>query len=744
MAVRYSQELVNIAGDEYRVDIFDDKFVGTASEFILVDFEVDWKGQQNDRSNFMTGSSCTVLTQSTTSSNLDILVSDILSAEEGRFTVAIYKKQGSGAGSYRLWWWGLILNDLSQGSDEAPATSYTITATDGLGILKGIPFENSGSPYTSMTAVATLLTALQVIPYSIYGSSDIFLHTRVNWFEANMATTSDDPLNMTQLPSSTFYKVDKDGNYDFNNCYEVIETICNLFKARLFYANGVWRFYQVYDLENENSFNQYRYYFDKTQHSGTQNLQLRQTLTGGYSGGTRLATQTFESFAPLREVSQVFIHDSSDNLIKGITFNQSTPLTALTTSALSSGNGETLAFSGTLQTLLEDITGAPYTAVVVYIKVRMTLRVGSYYLVRPINNQVQNNDYATLDWQFSTTGPPDYVEYITVQNTIQYGGISIPINFETPALPQAGIPNLRIEIDYVQDLQQNNISANYTTQAILQNPYLEYRDGDAENERIYKTLNSTTAFFSDVIEFPELRTGDRVNSTTANAIKVYDGAGFIDSTADWGRGTLSGNQNIIRLGIEEFIAGQRTAVRRRQGEFVGQFEMYNVLGVSSEYFLFLGVQYFANDARFSGEWYKVGQYNINDLTTTAIGLPISVQYPPDAPSAGLPAGAAVPLPTNVVMDNAKITIYDNSTTTRKIVLDADTFNYIVNSLMIGTDTQETSAVLAISSTTQGFLLPRMTAAQRGDIASPATGLMVYQTDATAGIYVYNGSSWDAL
>jgi hypothetical protein len=304
MAVRYSQELVNIAGDEYRVDIFDDKFVGTASEFILVDFEVDWKGQQNDRSNFMTGSSCTVLTQSTTSSNLDTLVADILVAEEGRFTVAIYKKQGSGGGSYQLWWWGLILNDLSQGSDEAPATSYTITATDGLGILKGIPFENSGSPYSSMTAVATLLTALQVIPYSIYNNSDIFLHTRVNWFEANMATTSDDPLNMTQLPSSTFYKVDKDGNYDFNNCYEVIETICNLFKARLFYANGVWRFYQVYDLENENSFNQYRYDFDQNQVSGTQNLQLRQTLTGGYSGGTRLATQTFESFAPLREVSR--------------------------------------------------------------------------------------------------------------------------------------------------------------------------------------------------------------------------------------------------------------------------------------------------------------------------------------------------------------------------------------------------------------------------------------------------------
>ena len=744
MAVRYSQELTNIAGDEYRVDIIDDNFVGTSSEFILVDFELDWKGQQNDRSNFMTGSSCTVITQSTTSSNLDTLVSDILDAEEGQFTVAIYKKQGSGGGSYKLWWWGLILNDLSQGADETP-TSYTITATDGLGILKGVPYENSGLHFISKTAAETLMTALQFIPYnSFFASSDTFLHTRVDWFEANMITTSDDPLNLTQIPSSAFYSMDSSGNYSFDSCYEVIETICNLFKARLFFANGVWRFYQIYDLENESNFNQYRYYFDQTQHSGTQNLQVRQTLTGGFSGGTRLATQTFESFAPLREVQQTFVHDSSDNVIKGVTFNQSPPLTQLTTSAVSSLNDAVLSFSGSLQTLLQDTTGSPYTPTVVYVKVRMTLRLSSsYYLIRPINNQVQNSDYTGLAWSFSTSGPTDYVEFITVQNVNQFGGISIPINFTTPALPTSGNLFMRIEIEYVQDLQQNDISANYATQAILQSPYLEYIQGDAENERIYKTLNSTTAFFSDVLEFPELKTADRINSTTAHALKVFDGTDFIDSTADWGRDTLLGNQNIIRLGIEEFIAGQRKAVRKRQGDFVGQFEMYNVLGVSSEFFLFLGVQYFANDAKFSGEWYKVGQYDISGIVTTEIGLPIDVQYPPDAPSAGQ-TSVADPLPTNVEMTDSRVEIIENSTGTRKIVLNANDFNYIINQLAIGTDTADASALVSLSSTTKGFLLPRMTEAQRGDIASPATGLMVYQTDATAGIYVYNGSSWDAL
>jgi hypothetical protein len=55
-------------------------------------------------------------------------------------------------------------------------------------------------------------------------------------------------------------------------------------------------------------------------------------------------------------------------------------------------------------------------------------------------------------------------------------------------------------------------------------------------------------------------------------------------------------------------------------------------------------------------------------------------------------------------------------------------------------TGNTSSVLDVKSVSKGFLAPRMTQAQRIAVATPADGLLVYQTDATKGFYYYNGTS----
>lgn len=66
------------------------------------------------------------------------------------------------------------------------------------------------------------------------------------------------------------------------------------------------------------------------------------------------------------------------------------------------------------------------------------------------------------------------------------------------------------------------------------------------------------------------------------------------------------------------------------------------------------------------------------------------------------------------------------------------------SVGIGTTTPNASSLLEIKSTTKGFLTPRMTQAQRNAIVSPVTGLLIFQTNNTPGLYYYNGNDWSAV
>jgi hypothetical protein len=60
---------------------------------------------------------------------------------------------------------------------------------------------------------------------------------------------------------------------------------------------------------------------------------------------------------------------------------------------------------------------------------------------------------------------------------------------------------------------------------------------------------------------------------------------------------------------------------------------------------------------------------------------------------------------------------------------------------IGTDTPAAAAALDITATGKGLLIPRMDSATRAGIASPPTGLLVFQTDGRQGFWYCAGGSW---
>lgn len=89
-----------------------------------------------------------------------------------------------------------------------------------------------------------------------------------------------------------------------------------------------------------------------------------------------------------------------------------------------------------------------------------------------------------------------------------------------------------------------------------------------------------------------------------------------------------------------------------------------------------------------------------------------------------------------------------------IISGTNSINFFVsgasNSVGIGTNTPDNSSILDLSSTTKGFLPPRMTATEAELIDSPAEGLMIYSTDGSGinitskGWWGYNGLIWEKM
>lgn len=63
---------------------------------------------------------------------------------------------------------------------------------------------------------------------------------------------------------------------------------------------------------------------------------------------------------------------------------------------------------------------------------------------------------------------------------------------------------------------------------------------------------------------------------------------------------------------------------------------------------------------------------------------------------------------------------------------------------IGTTKPDQSAILDLSSSNKGLLMPRLSLQQRSAIQNPANGLIVYQTDMLSGFYFYDGKEWKPL
>jgi hypothetical protein len=127
------------------------------------------------------------------------------------------------------------------------------------------------------------------------------------------------------------------------------------------------------------------------------------------------------------------------------------------------------------------------------------------------------------------------------------------------------------------------------------------------------------------------------------------------------------------------------------------------------------------------------------LDAIAVGAEVNVNADWNASSGD---AQILNIPTNIDIDSSddvtitgNQTIAGNKTLTGKLT--------VTTTAAIGTSSPETSAALEVSSTSQGFLPPRLTSLQKNAITSPVAGLLIWCSNCGANgeIQVYNGTNW---
>jgi hypothetical protein len=246
-----------------------------------------------------------------------------------------------------------------------------------------------------------------------------------------------------------------------------------------------------------------------------------------------------------------------------------------------------------------------------------------------------------------------------------------------------------------------------------------------------KTLNSESLLGSGNIEITASPAG------VAGAIQFSDGSAFASDAANlfWddtnNRLGIGTNAPVYGLDVSQNISGNLFA--RFENTNAGGFGMLIRAGTGTSTYTLQWANYAGSSG---GRIYPDGVI-IGEQTAPSARLHVKGSGSTSATIALLMQNSAGTQLLRV-RDDSQVQLGSSSNFT----VDPNT-TYNRFELAVGGLSSISSAILSATSTTRGFLPPRMTTTQKNAISSPASGLMVYDTD-TNKLCCYNGTSWNDL
>lgn len=257
-----SDTIYSLNDDNWKIEILRND-VGTATDY---KFEVGPAGVQliyeSEQDDILipgiVHSRCEVETiwPTDVASELDDMVESMIDSEDGVWFMQVYKNGDKD-------WFGPILIDEVQLQETSAARACRIVASDGISLLKTIDYNDNGSEYsTNQNIFDDVLQNIQEKWVSYTYADETFsgperrLAVADYMYSEDIYTVTTTPpaynsrlTKKMELAPHMFSYTNDDGEVNFINCYDLLDSICKTLLLRLYYYEQAWYFMPCYSTE---------------------------------------------------------------------------------------------------------------------------------------------------------------------------------------------------------------------------------------------------------------------------------------------------------------------------------------------------------------------------------------------------------------------------------------------------------------------------------------------------------------
>lgn len=558
-AVYLRSEHTSSNGTEWKVDLWDESYVGSVVTVTAQDLTIRWDDVDDAILEPIKASRAS-WTFYNNSNDVDTFIAAFASGTERRFKMRIYK----GGTQY---WVGCCLMDVATWENMPKPRAVTITAIDGLGRLEDVQYTNFNVQYTLYEYITECLSKNDLAQF--WGATETYIKESCTFYDTLMTTTGTvySPLKLTRCAGNLFLKQQNkttEGDDPMEDvgisCADVIRNILQLYCCRIMHVNGVYYIQQINNFETS-SYVERTIYKDATvsahstiSHRQTENTDVNMLGSGIWSYlpplQRVLVTQWPQPTAAIASTGYQFLTSAH---------NYGTALTTsidLGTVRAGTGSGKSMK----LIMKFVDLSEHSYGERDIYLEISFT--VGSYTL----------EGLATapdaLTWKSGSylvkriIKPWDIAEGIYVMEII------------TPEILTTGTATIVIDAEFIK-----HQGSSYSTAAlaaptttghngrihILPMEVRMLLDKEEISPTIYEVVNSV-AVNSVEINYGKLTFNDGGQLTSKSVLEVYNGTTWVQSGVI--EAGYSTDVTLSKTLCLETMAMQKTPVLRFDGALV--------------------------------------------------------------------------------------------------------------------------------------------------------------------------------